>query len=177
MKRTLFFHLLLISTFVFLAGTSANAQRIRPWGLGPEVIYNYSIKEIGLGGRAHLYMGRYIFFSPEITFFPGFNKYKEMYVGAGVHYNTTPDYKWGFYGMMHLGWNRWFNYDEFITEKAKPHNLAVEPGIGMVLNRGCLRPFGEARYNWKWHEGSLRIGVIFLFKYCQAHEFCPPAAH
>ncbi|MCB0396398.1 MAG: hypothetical protein KDD36_07080 [Flavobacteriales bacterium] len=162
--------------------TPATAQRyrkssfqIREWGIGPELIFNFTGRELGFGGRAHLYVGRYLFFSPEVTFFPGFRYYKELYVGAGAHYNTTPDSKWGLYGMVNLSWNRWFNYDEFVTPKAKPHNLAVEPGIGIVKNRGCLRPFGELRYNWKWHEGSIRAGLLFFFGNCQTKEFCPPA--
>jgi len=153
---------------------SAQKFKVYEWGMGPEVIYNYTAADWGFGLRSHLVMGRNITISPQFAWFPRLTSYNEIYLGAGIHWNTTPDHRWGLYGLAYLGWNRWFNYNEYVSEKAKPHNLAIEPGIGVVRNKGCVRPFAEARYNWKWKEGSARIGVLLFFGYCRVRELCPP---
>jgi hypothetical protein len=42
-------------------------------------------------------------------------------------------------------------------------NWDAELGGGLT-NRACLRPFIEYRYNFKWKETNLQIGIMYFFK-------------
>jgi len=173
-KRHIFFSLILMTSLWAFLPRNVNAQVIKEWGLGPSVIYNYAANEFGFGLRSHLILSKEFTISPQIQYFPGFNQYSEMYLGIGAHSNTTPLYRWGLYGLAYVGLQQWFNHENFVTPKAKASNLALEPGIGVVRNKGCLRPFGEARYNTKWKEGTVRIGIMWFFGSCMSYEACSP---
>ena len=47
-------------------------------------------------------------------------------------------------------------------EGATPTNWNFEAGVGVTTDR-CLRPFLEYRYNIKFFETHLRLGILYIF--------------
>jgi hypothetical protein len=62
-----------------------------------------------------------------------------------------------------VSYNRWSNYSSKPQLKAKPNNWDAEFGVGWTTRR-CIRPFIEYRYNIKWRETNLGIGIIYTFR-------------
>ncbi len=60
--------------------------------------------------------------------------------------------------------------------KIRQKNIVVEAGGGLVRNNGCIRPFLENRYDFKWKEDNLQIGIYIYPGACggfQRKEKCP----
>ena len=60
-------------------------------------------------------------------------------------------------------------------KNANPNNWDLEGGIGISTNK-CLRPFLEYRYNVRFMETHLRLGIMYIFGCKQgssrSHERC-----
>jgi len=167
-KKIIFF----FAFFLFFG--SAHSQVIKEWGFGFAAIDNFTAQTYGLDLRAHLILSNRITIAPQIQYYPPFNKYNDFYAGASVQFNFTPSYQWGLYGIAHASYHDWINYAQSTSPLAQQNNWNAEPGLGIVRNYGCVRPFAEARYNIKWGEGNLRAGLTFFFGDCGGqHAVCP----
>ncbi len=147
--------LLSASSFVF-------SQEYR---LGGSAIYNFATNGFGFGLRAEFPLQNVdllegVSIVPQASYFPGYNRISEFYVGSGVHLGVYKLQKWIFYALINASYKGWINYDESGDEDAKFSNLAIEGGIG-VTRHTCVRPFFEFRINAIGVEPNLRIGLLY----------------
>jgi hypothetical protein len=145
-------------------------------GIGGSAIYNFQTKSFGLDLRAEMPLKSIHFLDglkivPQITYFPSFNKITEFYIGSSVHLGVYTINKWAFYTLANISYNGWINYKDSNMSDAKFSNLGLEGGIG-VTTKACLRPFAEIRYNVKWKEANLRVGLIYTIK-CEKRGAVP----
>ena len=124
-----------------------------------EGIYNFQTSSIGVGARFEMPL-RYFSVVPQVSYFPAFNKVSEFYAGASLHANILKMKKWTTYGILHGAYNGWLNYSSSPMKDAKFTNWDAEVGAGIKTN-GCLFPVMEYRYNFKWKEATLRVGVAY----------------
>ncbi len=153
MKTTI---LILVFSFLSFFGFSQNI------GVGASGVYNIQTESIGFGGRVNFFPNNTISIVPQITYYPGFSKITEYLVGLGVEYKIIRGNTFNYYLMAHGGYNNWTNADSSPMEGAQVGNWNLEGGIGITTNR-CLRPFLEYRYNSKFLESHLQLGILFLF--------------
>jgi hypothetical protein len=166
---------LTLITILILSISTLKSQVIKEWGIGAELAYNIPISEIGFGIRSHLHFTDRIVVAPQIAYFPGFTNINEFYFGANLHFNFTPETKWGVYGIAGPHYNRWMNWENSTLDKAQLSNFTAELGGGIVKNTGCLRPFLEYRADSKWWESNLRLGLLVYFGDCsgRSKDICP----
>lgn len=160
----------------FVASQAAQAQAIKSWGIGPEVMYNVPIDGIGLGLRSHLHLNNRWMLAPQFALYPGWNAITEFYAGLNVNFNLTPATKWGLYLTAGPHYNHWMNFASSDFSGAQLMNFSAELGGGLVKNNGCFRPFIEYRANSKWWESNLRLGLLVYFGGCggtRSHQVCP----
>ena len=135
------------------------AQKI---GVGADVMYNFQTESYGAGVRVNIWPNHRLSFVPQASYYPGFNKIHEYYIGLGLEYKVFRLKNYNFYAIGHGAFNSWLNYNESSMKNAHLNNWNFEAGIG-VTNDKCLRPFMEYRYNIKFMETHLRIGLLYIF--------------
>jgi hypothetical protein len=140
---------------------SYNRKEKTGWGYGASIIYNFQTEGFGADLRVRIPLVKRLYAVPEVSYFPGFNEYHELYAGAALQYDLLNFGKWHFYILGAGYYNDWINADDFAPGQKKRHNFAPEAGGGLVRNNGCLRPFIENRYDFKWKEDNLRIGIYW----------------
>lgn len=168
----------LISAFcvLILSYGSAFSQRrySSPVGYGAAVIYNFETQGLGIDVRARIPVWNNLYAVPEVSWFPPFDNYHELYAGVALQYDV---YQLGNYNLYLAGggyYNLWFNADKFYPGRGTQKNIVPEAGLGLVRNNGCLRPFIESRYDFKWKEYNLRIGIYLYPGSCgRKREKCP----
>jgi hypothetical protein len=158
--------ILFISTNVFSKNT----------GVGGSAIYNFQTNSFGLDVRTEIPLKKPTLLEglkivPQLTYFPSFNKIHEFYIGSSVHLGVYSINKWTFYTLVNLSYNGWINYSSSPMADAKFSNIGFEGGIGVTTN-SCLRPFVELRYNVKWKEANLRLGIVYTIK-CENRGMVP----
>ncbi len=156
MKRKIY--KILIAILVILPGSYLYSQN---FGLGLEAIYNFQTNSFGPGIRGE-FVKNQISIVPQIAYYPSFNKVTEFYAGASLHLNIMSYSKYTLYAILHGSYNGWISYANSPMEKAKFSNWCAEGGLGLKTNK-CLRPFMEFRYNIKWKEANLRLGLMYFF--------------
>ncbi len=156
MKRK--FSAILFFTLFILSGSDLYSQN---FGLGLEAIYNFQTQSLGAGLRGEIIKNE-ISIVPQIAYYPSFNKVSEFYAGASLHINIISYGTYTLYVILHGSYNGWFNYENSPMAKAKFSNWCAEGGLGLKTSK-CLRPFMEFRYNVKWKEANIRLGVIYIF--------------
>lgn len=145
------------------------------WGLGSSVIYNFQTEGFGTELRAHIYLMDQLVLAPELSYFPSFNQIHEMYPGLAVHYEFPILNEYSPYLALGAWFNDWLNAEKFTLGVKNKYNFAPEVGGGIVRNNGCLRPYLEYRYDIKWQEGNLRIGILWFFGACKPQKYgCMP---
>jgi hypothetical protein len=123
-------------------------------------IYNFETEGIGFGARAEYAFDRYSIV-PQFNYFPGYNKIHEYYLGVSAHYNLINASTWKLYAIGNLGYNRWIeNEDTETNREGNKSNYAMEFGAGAATN-GILNPFIEYRYNIKWQDSMLHVGLMY----------------
>lgn len=174
--KTIFLILLINSCIVLLHPASAQRRERPAVGYGAAIIYNFATEGFGLDLRAKIPTINRLSVVPEVSYYPAFNNYHELYAGAALHYEVLTLF--GSYNLYAAGggyYNNWLNADDFAPGQKKQNNFAPEAGGGLVRNHGCIRPFIEDRYDFKWKENNLRIGIYWYPRSCGQKEKCPPA--
>jgi hypothetical protein len=169
----------LLTVPLFLTSSHVNAQRrgSAPWGYGASVIYNFQAAGLGADLRVRIPVVNRMFFVPEVSYFPPFNRYHDLYAGGAFHYEVLTIRNYNLYVLGAAYYNNWINAEDFAPEQKKKNNFDPEAGLGLVKNRGCWRPFIENRYGFKWKEDNLRIGIYYYPGQCgksRRKEKCPP---
>lgn len=131
-------------------------------GAGISAIYNIQTESFGAGIRASIYPNKRISIVPQFSYFFPFNKINEYTLGLGIEYKYIKRKKINLYVLLHGGYNSWLNYKESTLKGAKPTNWNMEGGLGISTNT-CLRPFLEYRYNVKFRETHLDLGLLYIF--------------
>lgn len=147
----------LIALF-FLIGLNSYSQKI---GMGLSLIYNFQTMSFGPSIRAEIIKGE-VSIVPQIAYYPAFNKITEFYAGASLHLNLMSYGDITMYGIANGSFNGWINYESSAMKNAKFPNWGGEVGLGLKKGK-CLRPFMEFRYNFKWKEANLRLGIMYFF--------------
>ena len=167
----LFFNLCIAS----LHNAFGQRREKQPTGFGAAVVYNFQTAGFGGDLRARIPVYNRMFIVPEVSYYPSFNPYHEMYAGAALHYELFSLGGYDFYLLGAPYYNNWINADDFAPTLRKQHNFTPEAGAGLVRYWGCLRPFIETRYDFKWKENNLRIGIYWYPGSCGKNkkEKCP----
>ena len=131
------------------------------FGLGTSIIYNFQTQSLGASLRAEVPVRRLVLV-PQIAYYPSFNKITEFYAGVSIHQDIVTYINSTAYLLLNGAYNGWINYETSSMEKAKFSNIAAEIGIGFKKGK-CWKPFMELRYNFKWKEANLRIGIMYYF--------------
>jgi hypothetical protein len=153
--KKIFFFIL----FVLLFSFSGRAQNI---GIGADVMYNFQTKSFGAGARVSIFPNKKLSYVPQFSYYPGFNKVHEYYLGMALEYKFFRINQFNFYAIGHGGYDNWINYESSSLKGAKKNNWDLEGGIGVTTNK-CLRPFLEYRYNLKFRETHLRLGLLYIW--------------
>lgn len=157
MKKTIYITVL-IALICF--NQKVNAQN---FGLGVSAMYNFQSEGLGIGVRGNIHP------NSRLSFVPQFSYYKiilgtvnEITLGLGIEYKLFHLKKFTFYATAHGGYNHWLNPEISPMENAQAANWNAEGGIGITTNT-CLRPFLEYRYNVKFYETHLQLGLLYIF--------------
>ncbi len=165
------------AALMFANNTMAQRRKTsQPWGYGVAAIYNFQTAGFGAELRCKIPIKGKSSLVPEVSYFPSFNPYHEMYAGAALHYELFAIKSYNFYLLAGGYYNHWINAEEFAPGQRKENNFAPEAGAGLVRNRGCWRPFIENRYDFKWKEDNLRLGIYWYPGSCgkrKRKEKCP----
>jgi hypothetical protein len=129
-------------------------------GVGFSGIYNFQTESIGIGGRAIFREKKKIQISPQLSYFLPSNKIHELTLGASAQYKFFKRKKIQSYTLVHIGYNRWMNYESSLMKDAMPNNWNAELGVGVVFGKR-IKPFLEWRYNLRHQEGMLQVGLLF----------------
>ncbi len=133
-------------------------------GVGADVMYNPQTESFGVGTRVCFFPYNRLSIAPELSYYPpaSFNKVNELNVGLAAEYKFIYKERFNIYAIAHGAYNHWINYAESPMKGAKPTNLNLECGLGISTNKR-LRPFLEYRYNIRFMETHLRLGVLYIF--------------
>jgi len=143
---------------LFLAPFIGKSQNV---GIGGDLQYNFETNGVGIGLRASIFPDRKLSFTPEFSYYPGFNQVQELYIGAAAEYKVFKVSYFNFYAIGQLAYNDWISYKTSPELGAKPNNLDLELGGGVTTNK-CLRPFLEWRYNAIFREANMRLGLLYI---------------
>lgn len=147
--------LFLLSLFFF----TASAQN---FGIGASAIYNFQTESFGAGLRGNIFPNKRISIIPQASYYFSFNKVEEYFVGLGVECKIVKWRKLWLYGLAHGAYNSWLNYQRSAMKDAQQNNWNGEVGLGLTTT-SCLRPFLEYRYNFKFYETHLQLGLLYVF--------------
>lgn len=147
---------LIIAFFFF---TNSNAQN---FGVGGSAMYNFQTESFGLGARANFFPNSTLSFVPQFTYYPGWGPVKEYMIGMALELKIKRGNTLNWYLLGHGAYNNWQNHENSAMEGAEPSNINLEAGLGVATN-SCLRPFLEYRYNTRFQETHLRLGLLYIF--------------
>lgn len=175
-KTKTIYPVLIISIWIALLNPVSAQRRDAPgWGYGGSVIYNFATEGFGADLRVKIPIRNNLSAVPEVSYFPSFNRYHELYAGVALHYEIYALGSYNLYLAAGGYYNNWLNADDFAPGQKKQTNFVLQAGGGLVRNYGCVRPFIENRYDFKWKENNLRIGILIYPGSCgRKNEKCPP---
>jgi hypothetical protein len=162
--------------FLLLGALELNAQSDESWSIGASAIYDFQSNGIGIGARAYFPLTERFAVSPQVAYFPPFNSIHELYAGASLQFAFLFFQEWHMYLLGSGYYNRWFNARDYSGTAAKPNNFAPEGGLGIMKTYGCLKPFAEGRYDTKWKEFHVQLGILLSFGDCfipSGRDRCP----
>lgn len=169
------FHCTLFVLFISMNMIQSKSAIAQGTGYGGSVIYNFMTEGIGIDLRARIPVANRLFLVPEVSYFPGFNTYHEYLAAGALHYNLLQMGNYDLYLAGGAYYNNWLNVDDFTFDDKQQHNFSPQGGAGIIRSVGCLRPFIENRYDFKWKENNARIGLMFYPGSCgRGKEKCPP---
>src|SRR5690349_21303850 len=112
MKLKVLFSAGLILT-IFLTAKSQNV------GVGADIMYNFQTESFGAGARVSIFPNNNLSIVPQFSYYPGFNKIHEYYLGLGLEYKFVRLRTFDFYLIGHGAFNSWINYASSSLEGAK----------------------------------------------------------
>jgi hypothetical protein len=151
-------YIILLIVYSFLT-TSVKAQNI---GVGADAMYNFQSEGVGAGIRVSIFPNRRLSYVPQFSYYFPFNKVHEYYAGLALEYKVIRRQKFNFYLIAHGAYDSWLNYEDSPMKNAQKNNWDLEGGAGIAGTK-CLRPFLEYRYNIKFQETHLRLGILYIF--------------
>lgn len=151
MKRLLLISFLIINLFTY-------SQKI---GVGASGMYNFQSESWGVGARVNFFPNNTLSYVPQFSYYL-FGPVSEFTVGLGIELKIKRGNLLNYYLLVHGGYNQWLNSSSSAMEGAQGPNWNLEGGGGITTNR-CLRPFIEYRYNVKFQETHLRLGLLYIF--------------
>ena len=135
-----------------------NAQKI---GTGVSALYNFQSESFGAGARINFFPNNTISYVPQFSYY-FIGPVSEYTIGLSIEYKVIKLNTFNFYLLGHVGYNNWQNAAASGLEGATSTNWNFEGGIGVTTNL-CLRPFLEYRYNIKFQETHLQLGLLYIF--------------
>jgi len=132
------------------------------FGLGVSAMYNFQTESVGFGFRGNIFPNKTISYVPQVSYYPGIGPVAEYTAGLGIEYKIIRGRTFVWYLIGHGGYNHWLNPNPAVMKNAKPSNWNLEGGIGITTTK-CLRPFLEYRYNIKFMETHLQLGLLYVF--------------
>jgi len=157
---------------VFGISSSYAQKNAKEIGVGGAVIYNFQTEGFGAELRGDFRLSRHFAIVPEVSYFPSFNPIHELYAGVSAHYLFPITRNIDGYLTAGGFYNDWINAVDYSHGLKKPNNVTAEGGGGLIRSRGCIRPFIESRWDAKWREANLRIGILWFFNSCKTAD-CP----
>jgi len=130
------------------------------FGAGVSLMYNFQTESFAPSFRAEFVKGEFSIV-PQFSYYPAFNPINEFYLGVSAHQNILGYGDWNLYGIANLSYNGWINHASSSMQKAKFSNMGAELGAGLKKGK-CLQPFLELRYNFKWKEANLGLGLVYF---------------
>jgi len=149
---------MLVMALIFCIPLFGRSQNI---GVGGDLMYNFQTESAGGGLRVNIFPNRRLSFVPEFSYYPGFDLVNEYYLGLALEYKFYRISNFNFYAIGHGGYDDWVNWADSPLKGAQQNNWDLEGGIGVTTNK-CLRPFMEYRYNVRFRETHLRIGLLYI---------------
>ena len=141
-------------SMLFASGLLAQSE------VGFSGIYNFQTESLGIGARTIFREKKQIQISPQFSYFLPANKIHEWTLGASAQYKFLKRKKIQSYTFVHVGYNRWVNYESSFMKDAMLNNWNAELGVGVVFGKK-IKPFVEWRYNTRHQEGLLHVGLLF----------------
>lgn len=175
-KRRIMKQLFLIFFFLILSLIiKSQSQNV---AVGVSAIYNFQTESVGAGVRGCIFPNNRLTIVPQASYYPSFNKVEEYLVGAGVEYKFVKREKFNLYVLGHGAYNSWNSFENSDKKGAKLNNWNAELGLGISTNT-CWRPFLEYRYNFKFYETHLQLGLLYVFgcRECNKHSVDRCAAY
>jgi len=146
--------IIIIISFPYLG----NSQNI---GVGASALYNVQSESFGAGARVSIFPNNTISYVPQFSYY-FIGPVSEWTVGLSLEFKILRGNTFDFYLLAHGGYNNWMNAGSSVLEGASPTNWNLEGGGGITTNK-CLRPFLEYRYNIKFQETHLQLGLLYIF--------------
>lgn len=131
-------------------------------GIGGSAMWNFQTESMGLGARVNFFPNSTISYVPQFTWYSLIGNISEWMLGLGIEAKIKRGNTFNYYLMAHGAYNNWSNAGSSGLEDAQKANWNLEGGIGVTTN-WCLRPFLEYRYNVKFQETHLRLGLLYVF--------------
>ena len=152
--------LVILLTFLISFSLKTNAQN---FGIGVSAMYNFQSEGLGAGIRGNFYPNKRLSIVPQISYYKiALGTVEEFTLGLSVEYKVFYMGIFNFYVLGHGGYNHWLNPEISPMKNAQTANWNAEGGIGITTNK-CLRPFLEYRYNVKFQETHLQLGLLYIF--------------
>ena len=152
--------------FILFFASSVTPQNI---GVGADVMYNFQSEGFGSGARVSIFPNNRVSIVPQFAYYFSFNKVHEYYAGAALEYKIIMRKKIFVYLLAHGAYDKWLNPEVSPMVNPKPNNWDAEGGVG-ISGTKCWRPFLEYRYNVRFRETHLRLGIMYIFG-CKAKKW------
>ena len=131
-------------------------------GIGASALYNFQTNGIGLGLRVPINTQDQVSWTPQLAYYLPFDKVSEYVLGLAMEYKFIRWSNADLYTILHGGYDNWSNASKSGMKGATIANWDGELGLGLA-GRNCLKPFVEYRYNLRFLETHIQVGIIYVF--------------
>ena len=131
------------------------------FGAGASALYNIQSESFGAGARVSIFPNNRLSYVPQFSYY-FIGPVSEWTAGLSLEFKILRGNTFDFYVLGHGGYNNWMNPNTAVLESAQSTNWNIEGGAGITTNK-CLRPFLEYRYNIKFQETHLQLGLLYIF--------------
>ena len=162
-----------IAPLILLLIFCPNLIKGQETGIGASALYNFQTNGFGLGLRVPLKTQDQVSYTPQLAYYPSFNKVSEYVLGLAFEYKFIRWSNTDLYTILHGGYDNWINASKSVMKGATVSNWDGELGLGLA-GRNCLKPFVEYRYNLRFQETHIQLGLIYVFGCGHSHiDRCP----